>query len=143
MNQRTPSGGDRSEATYFGPDGNVLPNADGAVNVVVREYVGDVMIARTYMSLEAPTPTWTPPGDAVGEPEAADTTKLGTWDVWDNVDGLLYLATTTASLLHAVGMTAAPVEEQRQFLATLITLPAWTAAPTELKQDVADWLARH
>lgn len=144
MTERTPAGGDRSEITFLDANGNPVDSAADAVEAEIREYVGDVMIRRTYM--EAPradrTPTWTPPGQAVGEPDAYDFAK-NTWDVWANDEGSYRLATTTDSLLQAVGLATAPEAEQRDFLINLMRLPSWNAAPLELKQDVTHWLATH
>lgn len=145
MTERTPAGGDRSEITFLDASGNVLPDERGAAEVKICEYAGDIMIRRYYMEI-APAdriPTWTPPGDTPDEPHAADTTKLSTWDIYDSDNGILRLATTTDSLLHAVGLAGADEAEQRRFLANMLTMPAWNAAPDELKQDVTHWLARH
>jgi len=144
MNERTPAGGDRSEITFTDATGKVLPDATGAVEAEIREYADNIMIARTYMAVPAPTtlPTWSPPGDVLAEPDVADAVK-STWNVWAYDDGILRLATTTASLLDGVGLSSAPEAEQRDFLINLLKLPSWQAAPLELKQDVAHWLAQH
>lgn len=144
MNERTPAGGDRSEVTFTDATGKVLPDATGAVEAEIREYAEDVMIARTYMAVPAPTtlPTWTPPGAVLAEPDVADSTK-NTWGVYDQDHGIYRLANTTASLLSATDMGHADVEAQRRFLLNLMTLPSWQAAPPELKQDVSHWLAQH
>jgi Na+-translocating ferredoxin:NAD+ oxidoreductase RnfD subunit len=144
MNERTPAGGDRSEITFTDATGKVLPDATGAVEAEIREYADNIMIARTYMAVPTPDqiPTWTPPGDVLAEPDVADAVK-STWNVWASDDGILRLVTTVDSLLDAMGLTNASVAEKRDFLLNLLKLPSWQAAPLELKQDVAHWIAQH
>ena len=142
MTERTPAGGDRSEITYFDRDGNITTTPDDAVEVEIREYAGDILIARTYMDRTAVTPTWTPPGDVLAEPDVSDQAK-NTWSVYSHDDGIFRLANTVDSLLSAMDMGAAAPQEQRAFLLNLMSLPSWAAAPLELRQDAAHWLTQH
>lgn len=143
MTERTPAGGDRSEITFLDNEGRPTDGPERAVEAEIREYAGDVMIRRTYMARgdAEELPMWTPPGEVRAEPDVSDPTK-NTWNVWDSDEGIYRLATTVESLLSALGKDRATEAEQRAFLTNLTTLPSFRAAPPELKQDVAQWLAR-
>lgn len=140
MNETTPAGGTRSEATYLDANGAPLPSAVGATEVVIREYAGNIMIRRTYMELDTRLPQWTNPGTTGTEPEVFDFAK-NTWDVYTQDDGNYRLVTTLTDLMNVLGIDHLEPAEQRDRILTLMTMPSWQAAPADLKADTAHWLA--
>lgn len=144
MAKRTPSGGDRSEIIYLAEDGRVVTDPAAATSVEIREYAQGVEIRRTYLDREDPSvlPQWEEPGEAVGEPDAVDGTKA-TWDVYVNDDGIFRLVTSLPDLLAALDWDILSPQDQAERIRNFIRLPSFQVAPSDLKADVAHWLATH
>ena len=140
----TPAGGDLAHAVYRDAEGKITHDSKTAATVEIREMTRDGdELARTYMSrgTSAPTTAWRDPGTTPDEPLVTFDVK-GTWDVWDNVDGVFTLATTADQLIHALGLTGVDLAEQRATISNLMVLSAWGAAPAGLVADVESWLER-
>lgn len=141
QNGPTPAGGDRSVATFYDAAGRRVhrPADADTVEIAERTRHGDE-IQRTYMSRgEASANPYPDPGTQMQDGQFAEDVK-GTWDVWNNVDGMFTLATTKDALLNALGFAEAPQEAQRHLLGNIMMLPSWDAAPRGLKDEVGRWL---
>lgn len=132
---------DTTNITYYDAEGNPLASSAGAAEAEIVETVNGIEIRRTYLTRDTgDTPRWQPPGDAIGEPDAADNTK-NTWDVYlHRADGQLTLVDSLGDLFAALGWDRLPEDEQRANLRRMRKLPSWTAAPERLRNQADSWL---
>jgi hypothetical protein len=139
-NGPTPAGGDRSVATFYDAAGRRVHRPEDAETVEIAERTRDGdEIQRTYLSRGQASPHYPNPGTQMTDGDFAEDVK-GTWDIWNNVDGMFTLAITKDALLDALGFAEAPLAAQRQFVGRLMALPSWDAAPRGLKDEVGRWL---
>ncbi len=94
-------------------------------------------VGRTYADLTGGDPR--PAPDEVVDPANADALKASSWDLWDmEAGGPLR---TLPALTRVLGVDESPVPAQRRALAEFMLLPAWQAAPAQLRRAVSAFLA--
>lgn len=126
---------------WFDSAGQPVESARDAETGEIVELIGGYEVRRTYVDLSDRNRQLEVPAELSDlEPINTDITK-GTWDLWLlGEDRQMRLVTTLEQLLQVLEVDRLPLPEQRQRVGNFLGLPAWEAAPSELKAEVYAWL---
>lgn len=140
VNGPTPAGGDRAVARWTNETGEEVEQDDpSATDILIEEWGGDVLLARTYATPEPPDDVPAGPGgqdpgftvaEMPGEPAKA-------WDMYTTDHRLVQ---TLAEFLDVTGFVVLPLQEQRQRVGQRLLLPSWQSAPQALRDEAEAWL---
>lgn len=141
----TPHGGDYALLTFFGADGQPLPDKNGAVAVDVEEWTADGhRLAKTYLrGGDLPARADQPPHGPVDESDESGATS---WDLWVSTsDGQLRRLDSWDLLMMYPPFLHWPDDDQKIFdeLSDWIVSAKWDNAPARLKEQVYAWMDRH